>query len=185
MSLGEGRTDPVTAKLRAMAHPVRLRILSLLTGAPMTAADVARELNLTHANASYHLRQLHAAGAIETAGEERIRGGVAKRYRYHYERDLRSLPADLPVEAHLSQRRAMYAALAAELGRRAQHLRYGPGRQHLTDADLWVDPEVFAEVKTAVESASQKLHRAARPPRTEGTIRVNATLALFELEPDA
>src|SRR6188472_798006 len=77
MSLGEDR-----AGLRALAHPVRLRILSLLTGAAMTAADLARELDLTHANASYHLRQLVAAGAVELAGEERIRGGVAKRYRY-------------------------------------------------------------------------------------------------------
>ena len=38
--------------LRALAHPVRLRILSLLTGADLTAADVARELGITHANAS-------------------------------------------------------------------------------------------------------------------------------------
>ena len=65
-----------------MAHPVRLRMLSLLTGAPMSAAEVARELGLTHANASYHLRQLLAAGQLVEAGEETIRGGRAKRYRY-------------------------------------------------------------------------------------------------------
>ena len=84
MSLGVSRRrpDPLTAELRAMAHPVRLRILSLLTGAALTAADVARELGLTHANASYHLRQLLAVGQIEVAGQERIRGGAAKRYRY-------------------------------------------------------------------------------------------------------
>ena len=67
-----------TAELRAMAHPVRLRILSLLTGAALTAAEIARELGLTHANASYHLRHLLAAGQIEVAGEERIRGGVGQ-----------------------------------------------------------------------------------------------------------
>ncbi|MDT5029242.1 MAG: hypothetical protein QOE61_5668, partial [Micromonosporaceae bacterium] len=81
MSL-EVAPDRTTIELRALAHPVRLRILSLLTGASLTAAEVARELSLTHANASYHLRQLHAAGAIVSAGEERIRGGMAKRYRY-------------------------------------------------------------------------------------------------------
>ena len=56
-----------------MAHPVRLRMLSLLTGASLTAADIARELGLTHANASYHLRNLLTAGLIVQAGEERIR----------------------------------------------------------------------------------------------------------------
>jgi DNA-binding transcriptional ArsR family regulator len=74
MSLADaGIDDRALAEMRAMAHPLRLRILSLLTGSEMTAADVARELGLTHANASYHLRHLLAAGTIEIAGEERIR----------------------------------------------------------------------------------------------------------------
>ena len=55
---GDQPTDAFTAELRAVAHPVRLRILSLLTGAAMTATEVAAELGLTHANASYHLRRL-------------------------------------------------------------------------------------------------------------------------------
>ena len=70
--------------LRALAHPVRLRILSLLTGADLTAADVARELGITHANASYHLRFLLDAGEIAVSGEESIRGGRARRYRHHW-----------------------------------------------------------------------------------------------------
>ncbi|HEX6873862.1 MAG TPA: helix-turn-helix domain-containing protein, partial [Micromonosporaceae bacterium] len=92
MSLGDSSHRPGTgtdragqrpaAKLRALAHPIRLRILSLLTGAAMTAAEIARELDLTHANASYHVRQLAEVGQIEVVAEERIRGGVAKRYRY-------------------------------------------------------------------------------------------------------
>ena len=52
------------ARLRATAHPVRLRIMSLLTAEAMSAADVARALELTHANASYHLRVLHDIGEL-------------------------------------------------------------------------------------------------------------------------
>lgn len=44
----EGRTKG----LRAVAHPVRLRILSLLTGAEMSAAEIARELDITQATAA-------------------------------------------------------------------------------------------------------------------------------------
>ncbi len=69
-------------RLRAMAHPVRLRMLSLLTGTAMSAAEVTRELGTTSANASYHLRLLHAAGLLAVAGEEKVNGGVAKRYRH-------------------------------------------------------------------------------------------------------
>src|SRR5262244_3975647 len=50
--------------------------------AKMSAAEVARELDITHANASYHLRVLAEAGQVVEAGEERIRGGIAKRYRH-------------------------------------------------------------------------------------------------------
>jgi DNA-binding transcriptional ArsR family regulator len=82
MSWGAEQGRDRVVSLRALAHPVRLQMLSLLTGAPMSAAEVARELGLTHANASYHLRQLFAAGQLVEAGEETIRGGRAKRYRY-------------------------------------------------------------------------------------------------------
>ncbi len=57
--------------LRAGAHPVRLRILSLLTGSAMSAAEIARELDLTHANASYHLQVLARAGEVVEAGGRR------------------------------------------------------------------------------------------------------------------
>ena len=79
-------SDDGIKELRAMAHPVRLRMLSLLTDSAMSAAEVARELGLTHSNASYHLRILLDSGELVEAGEERIRGGVAKRYRYPHER---------------------------------------------------------------------------------------------------
>ncbi len=78
-------TDETTNALRAVAHPVRLRMLSLLTGTELSAAEVARELGITHANASYHLRTLLDAGELVIASEEKIRGGVAKRYRHPWE----------------------------------------------------------------------------------------------------
>jgi DNA-binding transcriptional ArsR family regulator len=191
MSLGVHageEADRATVELRALAHPIRLRILSLLTGAAMTAAEVARELHLTHANASYHLRQLHAAGAIDVAGEERIRGGVAKRYRYDVDREVPRSPEKAGPTAGTAagaKRRLLYGAVAAELRRRSGHLRASPARASLTDAELWVDPEQWQEIVAQVAAISNELHRAAQRPRTPGTIRVNATMALFEMESDA
>jgi DNA-binding transcriptional ArsR family regulator len=178
MSLGAD-IPTATAQMRAMAHPTRLRIMSLLTGAPMTAAEVARELDMSHANASYHLRQLHAAGKIAVAGEERIHGGVARRYRYLLGDETSAHVAIGPAEMQ-----AMHQALAGELLRRSAHRRPSRNRSHLTDADLWVDPKAWDEFRRSVAGASRALHEAARPPRTAGTIRVSASIALFELEPD-
>jgi DNA-binding transcriptional ArsR family regulator len=171
MSLGERAT------LRAMAHPIRLRIMSLLTGAAMTAAEVARELGLTHANASYHLRTLLAAGLIKPAGEERIRGGVAKRYRYDPERDRRSKPTG-------DESRALYHAVANELIRRTAHAEWS-GKKSMSDAELWVEPDVWLAIRDRISEASKELHRAARPPRTPGTIRTSTSIAMFQMAADA
>ena len=162
------------ARLRAGAHPLRLRILSLLTGAEMSAAEVARELDLTHANASYHLRVLAEAGQVVEAGEERIRGGVAKRYRHPWRE--KPLTATTPA-----QRQAIVRAAAEEMVRRTVlHRPRTP--LAVTDAELWVTPEVWKRVSELVKEASVLLHAEAKPPRTEGTVHVNMTSALFQLK---
>lgn len=167
--------------MRAMAHPVRLRILSLLTGASLTAAEIARELDLTHANASYHLRNLLAAGLIHPAGEERIRGGVAKRYRYDAERQRADEAGQAPRPD--PENHALYVAVANELVRRTHQARWS-GRKSMTDAELWVDPAVWAEIRDRIWAASRDLHKAARPPRTPGTVRTSTSIAMFEMEPE-
>lgn len=168
--------DDATSALRALAHPVRLQILSLLTGAELSAAEVARELDITHANASYHLRLLSAAGMLEVASEERIRGGVAKRYRHPWEQSAR------PGATSPADRQTYVRAMAGELVRR---VREGVSRPGLfSDAELWVTPEVFEGAREALHQSSAALHDNARPPRTEGTIRVALTAALFEMESD-
>jgi DNA-binding transcriptional ArsR family regulator len=167
-------------QVRALAHPLRLRILSLLTGAEMTAAEIARELELTHANASYHLGQLHATGHIEVAGQERIHGGVAKRHRYILDKEQRQ-PGGLPKEDP-DGRRLFFEAMVAELNRRTALLRRSRNNR-FTDAEPWVDPEVWKVIWAKISEASNELHRAAKPPRTKKSIRVSATIALFEMEP--
>jgi DNA-binding transcriptional ArsR family regulator len=178
MSLGDARSD--RAALRATAHPVRLRIMSLLTGASLTAAEVARELGLTHANASYHLRNLLAAGVIVPAGEERIRGGVAKRYRYDAAHDIaqQKTRGRRPDEFY----RALYGAAAAELSRRIRETSCSAENKIMVDAELWLDPEVWRAFTERVGAAARDLHDAAQPPRTPGTVRTNTSIAMFRME---
>src|ERR1700753_959910 len=91
----EGRQ---VAALRARAHPLRLRMLSLLTGAAMSAAELGRELDISQALASYHLRFLVNAGAVELAEELSNRGGRERRYRYRAESpDEKPLGTSRPV----------------------------------------------------------------------------------------
>ncbi|MFC4113710.1 ArsR/SmtB family transcription factor [Nonomuraea zeae] len=66
----EGRPRRVldAAAMRAFAHPVRLALHELLMRAgPTTAADAAREVGVSQALASYHLRQLAKYGLVTQA----------------------------------------------------------------------------------------------------------------------
>jgi DNA-binding transcriptional ArsR family regulator len=181
--MSDDETATTRSALRAVAHPVRLRILSLLTGAELSAAEVARELGLTHANASYHLRVLADAREVVVAGEEKIRGGVAKRYRHPWE-DHPSYSQGPPRTPTPDEDRDLYVrAMAEELVRRSR-LRKPGTRQALTDAELWVTPEVWERASALVEEASHLLHAEARPPRAKDTLHVNLTAALFQMQTD-
>ena len=169
--------DDRVSALRATAHPLRLQMLSLLTGSAMSAAEVARELDLTHANASYHLRVLVEAGELVVAGEEKIRGGVAKRYRYPHERrghnpaSRRATPDDQVAYAR---------ALGAELERRVLSRR--PRTKNVSsDLEGWVAPEVWERAVDLLSEASLLLHEHNQPPRTPGTVHVSATSWAFEM----
>jgi DNA-binding transcriptional ArsR family regulator len=174
--MSDDRTDDQreVSTMRATAHPVRLQILSLLTGAELSAAEIARELDISHANASYHLRFLADAGLVEEAGEEKIRGGVAKRYRHPWEQKTRLGPKSPDAAV------AHVGAMAEELVRRFAARRPAT-RQLLSDAEMWVAAETWDQVRDLVEQAARLVHAEAKPPRTPGTIHVNLTAAAFEM----
>ncbi|WP_182524265.1 ArsR/SmtB family transcription factor [Nocardioides dongkuii] len=163
--------------LRAAAHPLRLRMLSLLTGTAMSAAEVARELGITHANASYHLRVLARAGEVVEAGEEKVRGGTAKRYRHEWDdrhREAGARPREIGLEVR---------TMGQELVRRVAERETGRGHSYFCDAELWVDEETWARALALVEEAGRLVHDAAQPPRTAGTRRTNLTVAAFGMTP--
>ena len=173
MSWGAEQGHDRVVSLRALAHPVRLQMLSLLTGAPMSAAEVARELGLTHANASYHLRQLLAAGQLVEAGEETIRGGRAKRYRY-------DVDAPGATSSEPWERVSYYRLLADEMLRRSAS-NDPDARQTSTDAELWVAPDDWAQALDLINEAMAHLHRVALPPRAAGAAHVSVSVAMFAM----
>lgn len=165
--------DEAVARLRATAHPVRLRILSLLTAEAMSAAEVARALELTHANASYHLRVLHDIGELVVDSEEKIRGGVAKRYRYDA---TRALP---DRTSGVDDRIAYARANALEVERRL--LDAAPGSGSSSDLEAWVPVEAWHRALDLMHEATHLLHAAALPAGTPDTVHISATAHAFTM----
>jgi DNA-binding transcriptional ArsR family regulator len=154
-----------------MAHPVRLRMLSLMWSAPFSAAELARELDISHALASQHLRRLDDTGMVELVEVRERRGGRERRYR--------TVPGS-PLSDQQDGTPLVAESLAHNLRERAA--RRAPATAGVSvDAELWVTPEAWADVRRRLASVMADLHEAARPPHAPGTVRVGATLMAFLL----
>lgn len=154
--------------MRAVAHPLRLQLLSTLTGESLSASELGRRLGQSAANVSFHLRKLREAGLVEVVGEERVRGGVAKLYR-HDPASGERLQSDVgfPVLAsHLGRELSRRAALVAE-----------GSTPRFTDFEGWVDRGTADRVSAMVRQIGEILHEAGAD-RT----RLAVTLAAFEME---
>lgn len=70
--------SPGVKGMRALAHPVRMQLVGLLRKhGPSTATQLAERLSINSGTASYHLRQLGAAGYVE---EDSERGNARERW---------------------------------------------------------------------------------------------------------
>src|SRR3954470_2971779 len=67
--------EPIALMGKAFASPVRLELMDLLAQAPRTVEELARASGQSVANASQHLKALHAAGMVT-----RTREGTRVRY---------------------------------------------------------------------------------------------------------
>jgi DNA-binding transcriptional ArsR family regulator len=158
-------------RLRALSHPVRLRILSLLTGTVMSSAELARELGMSHAAVSFHVRTLAAAGYLELAETRSVRGGQERRYR--------AAMGGL-VQWQSEDARLAVSALSKDLLRRLADTPADSWRL-FGDAELWISPQVWDDVAGRISKAVVELHEAALAPRTPGSVHVSATALLFAI----
>jgi predicted ArsR family transcriptional regulator len=86
-------------ELRALSHPVRLALLTLLDEeGPLTATQAGERIGESPANASFHLRTLARYGYVEEAP-----GGRGRQRPWQVVRQANEIPADeLTAEAKLA-----------------------------------------------------------------------------------
>ena len=162
--------------LRVVAHPLRVRLLSLLTAESMSAAEAARALAESQSNVSYHLRRLAHAGLVHLVEETRVRGGAAKRYRHD------PASGEQLASGDSDQLRALMTTLSAELLRRTP--RYEPGTPFaFTDAEVYLSSESWDRVQELAREVGRVIHDEAVPDGTPGARRIGATMALFAVTP--
>jgi DNA-binding transcriptional ArsR family regulator len=159
--------------LRALGHPTRLRMLSLMWSGPLSAAALSAELGISHGLASQHLRTLDRAGLVELAEVRAKRGGRERLYR-----TVKGSPLSDRRDASPLVTEALVNNLRERLA-----VRTPDSESVVTDAELWVTPEVWAEYRTRLAELMASLHDLSQPPRTPGTTPIGATLMAFEMTP--
>lgn len=94
----------------ALAHPIRLRIWELLREGPSTASRLARQLDTSRGSASYHLRFLARAGAID----EVPGAGTARERWWRRPEELVIAPTEADPEARAIDGRMLAVFFARE-----------------------------------------------------------------------
>ena len=73
--------DSATRGSRALAHPIRARIVAVLGDGELSPVELARELELSLGVVSYHVRMLADAGVVELSRTTSRRGAIQHHYR--------------------------------------------------------------------------------------------------------
>ncbi|HKP21864.1 MAG TPA: helix-turn-helix domain-containing protein [Thermoleophilaceae bacterium] len=82
---------------KALAHPLRVQLLSLLNEGVASPNELAKKLDEPLTNVSYHVRMLHDLGCIELVETEPRRGALEHYYRaivrpFFADKDWKKLP---------------------------------------------------------------------------------------------
>jgi DNA-binding transcriptional ArsR family regulator len=67
--------------VKALGHPMRVRILALLQERTASPRELAQWLDATLGTVAYHVRALHDLGLLELVRTTQVRGAIAHHYR--------------------------------------------------------------------------------------------------------
>ena len=158
--------------VKALSHPLRVRILALLQERTASPRELAEWLDATLGTVSYHVRTLHDFGLIELVKTTQVRGAIA----HHYKAKVRPRVSDeaWASAAPIVKQAAVGAALqTVDDYARASAAAGGFDRAeaHLSRTNLRLDAKGWQQAARRARScsASSTGSRRARPsasPRT-------------------
>ena len=175
--------------VKALSHPLRVRILALLQERTASPRELAEWLDATLGTVSYHVRALHDFGLIELVRTTQVRGAIA----HHYKARVRPRVSDeawasaAPIVKQAAVGAALqtvddYARASAAAG------GFDRGEAHLSRTNLRLDAKGWEASAKAfekllgelnrIEEAAQK--RLEKDPHAEGVSDAAVVLLLFE-----
>jgi DNA-binding transcriptional ArsR family regulator len=149
--------------VKALAHPLRVQILSMLEQQTASPSELAAELRVPLGNVSYHVRQLQSFGLIRLVRTTPRRGSIEHHYELVARPDITDQAWDgLPdIVKH-----AMVGAALAPLGRLVNDAATAGGftrrEAHLSRTAMTLDEEGWRHVSDLLVGMFEKLEEIER-----------------------
>lgn len=149
--------------VKALAHPIRMKILNILDQKTATPKELAEHLGLPLENVSYHVRTLKDFGFIKLEKTRQVRGAV----EHHYKMAARpvigaKLWEQIPrvvqealVDAHLD-------VIVEAMGQAALQGSFDRGNAQLARWPLVVDDAGFDEISEILDAAQKQVAEAEK-----------------------
>lgn len=178
-------TDP--ARLRALAHPVRIELFDILTErVEATATECAEITGESAASCSFHLRMLEKYGFVERAearGREKPWRIVARSWDMRPDRDspasLRAMQelATLGLDAEWTRTRAFFAQADEEPDEWVQASTF-------TRSTFWATADELAQLSRDLQTITDRFAgRSADPSKRPEGARFSRMVAIANPEP--
>lgn len=170
-------------QIKALGHPLRQRILSLVTDAPCTNKQLATALDTSPPRMHFHVRELLQAGLIEIVSE-RPKGGVIEKYYRAVARVIRlSRPAwEFTGDDYLMQ--SSLEAIQQEFKRASGYYKGQFPEFKFTNEPIRVSQERLDRIKEQLQSLHKEVYEALEDPQRENYPNfVSLTYLLHSLPP--
>ena len=181
----EDITDPALAK--ALAHPLRTRVLAALEGRTASPSELATELEAPLGVLSYHIRRLTALGFVKLVKSVPRRGAI----EHYYTAVTRPRITDATWAATPSiVKQATVAPRLEQIGAEASAALADGGfdapETHLTRSPITVDEKGWKQLARKLEALTADIQKIEAESRTrlaraehEGEQEVSVVLMLF------
>jgi DNA-binding transcriptional ArsR family regulator len=157
-------------QVHALAHPLRLRALSLLNRAAYTNSQLAEALDVPRARLHFHVKELERAGLIEIV-EERQKVGVIEKYYRATARYIWLAPHLIDSSPELQNMAIVTWEAARQTLIQAMRLFDGqpPGQRSALHSRP-LSPEAYARVQAHLQAIDEEYRLANAGPPPEDAI---------------
>jgi DNA-binding transcriptional ArsR family regulator len=156
-------TKPITdiddpRLVKALAHPLRVRIMGVLEKRAASPKDLAEELGVPLENVSYHVRALKDFGFIKQERQRIVRGTVQRHYRaVARPRITAAAWEQLPDIVREALDRATIDQIMHVVAKAANEGKLWRPESHLDRFPLMFDEQGFAEASQAITEVVGRL----------------------------